>query len=64
MRSACEDEIADRRAHSQKVSDLQKNFKTLMLAKLCFKRLMRRKETVVISYRAAVQAIVVMAHLF
>ena len=36
MRSACEDEIADRRAHSQKVSDLQKNFKTLMLlTKLC-----------------------------
>jgi hypothetical protein len=25
------DELADRRAHSKKVSDLQKNFKTLML---------------------------------
>ncbi len=44
-------------------SELQKNYKTLMLlmllAKLCFERLMRRNEGVVITYRAAVQAVVV-----
>ncbi len=48
------DDIADSLTSPfSKDSELHKNYKTLMLlAKLCFERLMRHKEAVVFTYRA------------